>query len=129
MGLLTDVSNVKKTYSKDTHFWHYPFNVIYKSPYDGYALTPHSAIRKGDFKLIFDWYGRLHLYDIEKDPYEINNLYETKKNQGDALFKELVTWLEANVEKRYWPKLNPDYNSEKEVRDIPFKDLITAFKN
>ena len=129
MGLLTDVSNVKKTYSKDTHFWHYPFNVIYKSPYDGYALTPHSAIRKGDFKLIFDWYGRLHLYDIEKDPYETNNLYETKKNQGDALFKELVTWLEANVEKRYWPKLNPDYNPEKEVRAIPFKDLITAFKN
>ena len=128
MGLLSDRDNIKKTYSKATHFWHYPFNVIYKSPYDGYALTPHSAIRKGDFKLIFDWYGRLHLYNIETDPYEKNDLYETNKNQGDALFKELVTWLEANVEKRYWPKLNPDYNPEKEVRTIPFKELITVLK-
>ena len=129
MGLLSDRDNIKKTYTKDTHFWHYPFNVIYKSPYDGYPLTPHSAMRKGDYKLIFDWYGRLHLYNIETDPYENNDLYETNKNQGDALFKELVTWLEANVEKRYWPKLNPDYNPEKEVRTIPFKDLITALKS
>lgn len=124
MGLLTDRKNAQKTYAKDTHYWHYPFNVIYNSPYDGHALTPHSAIRKGDYKLIFDWYGRLHLYNIEKDPFEKNDLYTSQKEKGDALFKELVSWLESNVDKRYWPTLNPDYNPEKEVRTSPFKDLL-----
>ncbi|WP_299665951.1 sulfatase [uncultured Polaribacter sp.] len=126
LGLLSDQKNEQNTYTKDTHFWHYPFNVIYKSPYDGYALTPHSAIRKRDFKLIFDWYGRLHLYNIEKDPYEKNDLYSSNKEQGDVLFKELVSWLEKNVAKRYWPKINPDYNPEKEVRKTPFKDLMAT---
>jgi len=124
VGLLTDVKNETKTYTKDTHYWHYPFNVIYKSPYDDYALTPHSAIRKGDFKLIFDWYGRLHLYNIEKDPFERNDLYTTQSEKGDALFKDLVSWLENNVEKRYWPKVNPDYDPNKEVRETPFLDLV-----
>lgn len=127
-GLLSDTKNKKNSYKKDTHYWHYPFNVIYTSPYDGYALTPHSAIRKGDFKLIFDWYGRLHLYNIEKDPYEKNDLYLANKQQGDLLFKDLIAWLEINVEKRYWPTINPDYNPEKEVRNTPFKDLITEIK-
>lgn len=125
MGLLTDLQNTKKTYTKDTHFWHYPFNVIYKNPYDGYALTPHSAIRKGDYKLIFDWYGRLYLYNIERDPYEKNNLYSSEKEIGDKLFTELTLWLKNNVDKRYWPKLNPDYDAEKEVRNTPFKDLFS----
>lgn len=129
MGLLSDISNKKKTYRKDTHYWHYPFNVIYNSPYDGYALTPHSAIRKGDFKLIFDWYGRLHLYDIQNNPFEKNDLYEARKEQGDALFKELILWLEDNVEKRYWPTLNPDYNPDKEVRKTPFKNLLSTINN
>ena len=128
IGLLSDINNDLKTYSKNTHYWHYPFNVIYNSPYDGYALTPHSAIRKGDYKLIFDWYGRLHLYDIQNDPFEKHDLYLSNKNQGDQLFKELITWLDENVEKRYWPKLNSHYNPEKEVRDLPFKDLITDMK-
>lgn len=123
-GLLSDLHNETNSYTKDTHYWHYPFNVIYNSPYDGHALTPHSAIRKGDYKLIFDWYGRLHLYNIEQDPYEKNDLYASDKERGDLLFKDLITWLEKNVEKRYWPSLNPDYNPSKEVRKTPFKDLI-----
>lgn len=125
IGLLNDIKNETKSYKKDTHYWHYPFNVIYKSPYDGYPLTPHSAIRKGDFKLIFDWYGRLHLYNIKEDPFEKEDLYTLQKEKGDALFKDLISWLEKNVDKRYWPKKNPDYNSEKEVREIPFIDLVS----
>ena len=72
-GLFSDVNNQKKSYTKNTHYWHYPFNVIYKSPYESLALTPHSAIREGDYKLIFDWYGRFHLYNIKKDPLEKND--------------------------------------------------------
>lgn len=124
MGLLADTKNEQKTYTKDTHYWHYPFNVIYKSPYDNLALTPHSAIRKGDFKLIFDWYGRLHLYDIENDPFERDDLYTIQKEKGDALFKDLISWLKQNVDKRYWPTKNPNYNPNNEVRDVPYRDLL-----
>ncbi|WP_052188277.1 sulfatase [Cellulophaga sp. Hel_I_12] len=124
MFLLEDTKNEKKSYTKKEHYWHYPFNVIYNSPYDGYPLTPHSAIRDGDYKLIFDWYGRLYLYDIEKDPYEKTNLVEDIPALKNEMFAKLITWLEKNVEKRYWPTLNENYNPQKEVREIPFKSLI-----
>ncbi|WP_142785491.1 sulfatase [Changchengzhania lutea] len=129
MPLLTDVDNSKKSYSKETHYWHYPFNVIYNSPYDGYPLTPHSAIRDGDYKLIFDWYGRLYLYNIEKDPFEKNNIAEERPELKSALFNKLNLWLEKNVEKRYLPSLNKDYNSDKEIRDKPFVNLVPIKKN
>ncbi len=110
-------------YAKGARYWHYPFNVIYRSPYDGLALTPHSAIRKGDDKLIFDWYGRLHLYDVAADPYELHDLAAADPDKRDDLFRDLMTWLEANVDRRYWPVLNPDYDPAKEVREVPFRDL------
>lgn len=113
-------------YDKDTRYWHYPFNVIYNSPYDKLSLTPHSAIREGDDKLIFDWYGRLHLYDIAADPYERNDLADDNSGKRDALFEKLMTWLEDNVDKRYWPVLNPLYNADEEMRGVPFVDLTAS---
>lgn len=126
-GLLSDVENHKKTYTKKTHYWHYPFNVIYNSPYEPYALTPHSAIREGEYKLIFDWYGRLHLYNIEKDPFEKNDLSLKMVDLRDTMFKKLMGWLTINVEKRYWPKINPEYNPQKESRDVPFKNMFSSY--
>lgn len=125
--LLFDVENKKKTYTKKTHYWHYPFNVIYDSPYEPYALTPHSAIRDGDFKLLFDWYGRLHLYNIQDDPFEKNDLALEMPVLRDIMFKKLMNWLSGNVEKRYWPKINPEYNPNNEYRDEPFKDMFSAY--
>lgn len=128
MPLLNDIKNKDKTYTKETHYWHYPFNVIYNSPYDGYALNPHSAIREGDHKLIFDWYGRLRLYNIEQDPYEKSDLSTNMPELTNTLFEKLTGWLEKNVEKRYWPMVNPEYDPAKESRNIPFKDLIPKTK-
>ena len=124
MPLLSDLDNSENSYSKDTHYWHYPFNVIYNNPLDGYPLTPHSAIREGDYKLIFDWYGRLHLYNIKKDPYEKNDLSEENPELTQRLFEKLTVWLHENVEDRYFPKLNSKYNAEKEVRKAKFKNLF-----
>ncbi len=111
-------------YTKDTRYWHYPFNVIYRSPYDGLALTPHSAIRSGDDKLIFDWYGRLHLYDIAADPYERNDLAAAEPERRDRLFRELMTWLEENVDRRYWPTVNAEYLPADEPREVAFRNLV-----
>lgn len=112
------------TYDKNERYWHYPFNVIYNSPYDGEALTPHSAVRIGDDKLIFDWHGRLHLYDLAEDPYERNDLAAADPARTELLFGKLIGWLENNVERRYWPVLNPAYNPDEEVREQAFKNLV-----
>lgn len=126
--LLSDFQNRQNNYSKKVHYWHYPFNVIYNSPYEPYPLTPHSAIRDGDYKLIFDWYGRLHLYNIEEDPFESNDLASEMTDLRDTLFKKLVAWLTKNVEQRYWPTLNRSYIPTKESRNTPFVDLFSEFK-
>lgn len=51
-------------------------------------LTPHTAMRKGDFKLIWDWHGKLELYKIVKDPYEGADLLEQLPERTHAMFKE-----------------------------------------
>jgi arylsulfatase A-like enzyme len=124
LHLASDQPKQNRSYKAKPFYWHYPFNVIYKSPYDGLPLTPHSAIRDGDYKLIFDWYGRLYLYNIEKDPFEEHNLSASNPQLTQQLFAQLKTWLTENVEERYIPKLNPDYNPSKEAREEPFKSLF-----
>lgn len=127
LTMLSDVDNQQKSYGKTEHYWHYPFNVIYNSPYEPYALTPHSAIRDGDHKLIFDWHGRLHLYNIDQDPFEKNDLASKMPDLRDTLFVKLMGWLRINVDRRYWPVKNPDYNPKKEARETPFLDLFSKF--
>ncbi len=127
-GLLKDTKNKKKTYTRDTFFWHYPLSVIYRNPEDGLPFTPHSAVRKGDYKLIFDWYGRLRLFNIKKDISEKTNLSEKMPVITRELFVELMNYLEKNVEKKYWPKANPNYDPKTEVRKAPYVDLYKAYK-
>lgn len=127
LPLLSDSPDAQKQYTKRVRYWHYPFNVIYNSPYEPYALTPHSAIREKDYKLIFDWYGRLYLYNIEEDPFEKHNLSSQMPEKTEALFQKLMNWLAENVERRYWPKVNPEYNPSKEVRKTEFKNLFSKY--
>jgi arylsulfatase A-like enzyme len=121
--LLTDLSNAKRGYARDTHYWHYPFNVVVINPEDGQPLAPHSAIREGDFKLIFDWSGKLLLYDLKHDWREEHNLADTQPARARDLFTKLNTWIDANVAVKYTPLLNPAYDPATEVRKRPFVDL------
>ena len=127
-GLLDDTKNTKKTYTRDTFFWHYPLTVIYKNPEDGLPFTPHSAVRKGDYKLIFDWYGRLRLYNLKNDISENTDLAKKMPQKTRELFALLMNFLEKNVEKKYWPSKNPNYNPKTEVRKVPYVDLYQAYK-
>lgn len=51
-------------------------------------------VRKGDWKLILDNYGRGELYNLKKDPSEINNLFDNKKYvaKQSELLQEALTW-------------------------------------
>jgi len=126
-GLLHDPENRQRSYTRDTFFWHYPFNVIVKHPDDGVALAPHSAIRQGDYKLIHDWSGRLLLHNIVEDPFEKRDLSKTMPDMTRALFLRLHDWLDTQVDVKYHPTLNPNYRPDKESRSRPFVDLRAKY--
>lgn len=121
--LMNDPGNQAGEYSRDTFLWHYPLNVIVKNPEDGLPSAPSSAIRKGDWKLIFDWSGKLRLYNIADDPFEQNELSDQQPEKALSLFRELNDWIDANVDVKYTPALNPAYDPAKESRSRPFVDL------
>lgn len=121
--LLKDPTNANRGYSRDTFYWHYPLNVVVKNPEDGLPSAPSSAIREGDWKLIFDWSGAMRLYNIVQDPYELKDQSEQRPEKALALFTKLNDWIDANVEVKYTPALNPNYDASKEARDRPFIDL------
>ncbi len=123
VSLLRDESEAIASYDRDTFYWHYPYNVIVYNPVDDLPLTPHSAIRQGPYKLIYDWSGRIWLYNVEEDISETRNLAEEQPELAQSLFQRLNDWLDQNVSERYLPTLNPTYNPAKDKRDHPFVDL------
>ncbi|MDP3912537.1 MAG: hypothetical protein Q8R96_02225 [Bacteroidota bacterium] len=103
-------------------------SVIYENPADGLPFTPHSAVRKGDYELIFDWNGQLNRYNLRKDISEKTNLATQMPDKTRELFAELMDYLEKNVEEKYWASANPDYDPKTEVRKVPFNDLYRILR-
>jgi arylsulfatase A-like enzyme len=89
-----------------TLIWHYPFNVIVKHPDHGQPLSPHSGIRVGPHKLIWDWHGKLELYHIANDPLEKHDLSRKEPELTARLHQQLKDWLKDNVAPRYFPQRN-----------------------
>jgi arylsulfatase A-like enzyme len=106
-----------------TLFWHYPFNVGVKHPENGEPLSPHSAIRSGDYKLIWDWHGKLELFHIPDDPSEKHDLSTEKPELAARLHRQLKDWLKANVAPRYFPRRDEKVSPEAADGPFPFKDL------
>lgn len=117
------LANPKADGGDRTIIWHYPYNVKVMHPDNGLPLTPHTAMRKGDYKLIWDWHGKLELYNIVEDLYEKKDLAQQQLEQTQTLFKELKGWLKKNVKPHYMPVLNPDYDADQDIRLYPFRDL------
>ena len=119
-GLLAD-PNAKG--ADRTIIWHYPYNVKVMHPDHKLPLTPHTAMRKGDYKLIWDWHGKLELYNIVEDPYEGADLSQQLPEVTQSMFKETKDWLKKNVKPHYMPQLNPKYDASQDKRPYPFRDL------
>jgi arylsulfatase A-like enzyme len=80
-------------------------------------------VRKGDWKIIFDMEGNGQLYHLKKDPFELKNLFNTKKykNIKTELLQDLLKWEIATGDpmptprKRYiFKKYQHNYLFEKE---------------
>ena len=51
-------------------------------------------VRMGRYKLVYDMLGNGELYDLEKDPSEMRNLYDSRKygKIKESLLEELLKW-------------------------------------
>ncbi|MGZ0709693.1 sulfatase [Coraliomargarita sp. W4R53] len=104
-------------------FWHYPFWVEVRP---GMApLPPHSAMRDGDMKLIWNQQGKLELYDLSVDISEEHDLSSSQPELTQTMFARLVAGLNYNVEDTFRTVPNPQYNPKiQPPGDVPpFRDL------
>ena len=123
--LLNEPANAKTGFSVKPIYWSYPFNCALIDPETGLPLPPASSVRSGDYKLIWNWAGKLELYDITKDISEQHNLAAAKPELALQLYRQLVNWLDQNIERRYLPTPNPAYQAKEDSRRLlyPFRDL------
>jgi arylsulfatase A len=87
--------------SRTSLFWHYPH-------YHPGGSTPHSAMRKGNYKLIeFFEEGKMELYNLKDDIGESNNLAASNPEIAEKLQQELQAWRDE-VGAQY-PSTNPNF--------------------
>jgi hypothetical protein len=74
-------------------------------------------------KLIWNWHGKMELYDIAKDPYEEKDLADGNPELAATLHTKLKTWLGENVAGCYLPHPNPGFDPKAPGQPFPFVDL------
>ncbi|MEJ7780269.1 MAG: sulfatase [Daejeonella sp.] len=88
-------------------FWHYPH-------YHPEGGTPHSAIRQGDWKLIYSYEtGSKELYNLKNDIGETNNMVLKESALAAVMYERLVKWKKKVSAQD--PRPNPDYNEQKKT--------------
>jgi arylsulfatase A len=98
LPLITQQGQLKR----DAIYWHYPH-------YHQGSSTPYSAIRDGNWKLLhFFEDDRLELYDLSRDPGEMDNLAPLQPELTQRLLKRLQDWR-AEVSAQL-PTSNPNYD-------------------
>jgi arylsulfatase A-like enzyme len=104
--LLADLSNVKRDYPR-TEFYHF----YGKMGYTGFhTFATWATLRKGDYKLHYDYVGKVELYNIREDIGEATNLVNVQPQRAHDMLVQLTTWLKANCHEAYLPKPNPQFN-------------------
>ena len=82
-----------KPIDRDSLVWHFP----YYHPPQGYEGThPQSAIRQGDYKLLYFYEeDRTELYNLAADPAEQHDLSASDPERMKTIRRNLSDWLEA----------------------------------
>lgn len=124
--LLDDPENKQGAYGRNTFFWHYPFYVSVGLKH-GDITPPHSAIRKGDWKLILNWEGGVELYNIKTDPSERTDCAHAQPERTKILMDAMAGWINQTVESRYVPRLNADYDP-KHPEATSFQDVFSRYQ-
>ena len=73
----------KSKIDRENVYWHFPH-------YHGSLWKPGSAIRSGDWKLIFDYESNeAKLFDLKEDPSELNDISNLFNEEKERLIVEL----------------------------------------
>jgi arylsulfatase A-like enzyme len=117
--LFTDLKNAKKAYSREEFYQFYG-----KLGYKGFHnFATWATLRKGDYKLHYDYQGKVELYNIAKDIIEKNDLVKTKPKLAHDMLVQLTDWLKTNCNKNYLPKPNPKFNPKGKLPYGPYVPL------
>ncbi|WP_047419491.1 sulfatase [Cellulophaga sp. Hel_I_12] len=107
----------KENHTERTLYWHYP---VY------HHATPASAIRQGDWKLIY-FYEDDHeeLFNLKVDIGETNDVAKNHPEKKEDLLRSLKNWIKDT--EALIPIQNPDFNPEKRevwTRHPNFDDML-----
>ncbi len=93
-----------QAYQNRNLFWHYPH-------YSNQGGKPGSAIREGNYKLIYNYEDEtMELYDVVKDISEKNNIANANSQIVKKMNKKLFAWLKQNA--ALYPNKNPNYRPD-----------------
>jgi len=104
--LFTDLTNSSNAYSRDEFYQFYG-----KMGYKGFhKFATWACLRKGPYKLHYDYHGKVELYNIDEDMCEENDLVRQKPKLALDMLVQLTDWLDDNCNEAYLPKPNPDFD-------------------
>ena len=88
-----------------------------------------ATLRKGDYKLHYDYHGKAELYNIDVDMIEKNDLCKIKPMIAHDMLVQLTDWLKANCNEAYLPVDNPNFDPKGELPYgpyVPLEELKTS---
>jgi arylsulfatase A-like enzyme len=117
--LFADLTNAKLGYKREEFYQFYG-----KMGYIGFHnFATWATLRKGDYKLHYDYQGKAELYNIAKDMFEKNNLVKCKPKLTYDMLVQLTDWLRASCDDDYLPKPNPEFDPKATLRYGPYVRL------
>jgi arylsulfatase A-like enzyme len=104
--LFADVTNANGTYGRDEFYQFYG-----KMGYTGFHhFATWACLRKGAFKLHYDYHGKVELYNIDEDVREEHDLVRERPKLALEMLVQLTDWLNDNCNEAYLPEPNPDFD-------------------
>lgn len=127
-ALFNDLENNEKAYTRNEFYQFYG-----KMGYRGFhQFATWASLRKGDYKLHYDYHGKVELYNIAEDMFEQNNLVKSQAGMAHDMLVQLTDWLEVNCNKAYLPVVNPNFDSTGELPYgpyLPLEELKVALRS
>ena len=117
--LFGDLKNKKQVYTRDA-FYQFYGKLGYKGFHD---FATWATLRRGDYKVHYDYHGKVELYNIARDMFEENDLVTTEPKLAHDLLVQLTDWLTANCNEAYLPMPNAQFNPHGELPYGPYVPL------
>ena len=116
--LLSDLKNKEHGYTRDEFYQFYG-----KMGYKGFhQFATWATLRKGDYKLHYDYHGKVELYNIAEDMFEKEDLVTAEPKLAYGMLVQLTEWLKSNCNEAYLPKPNPRFNP---AGDLPYGPYVS----